>query len=115
MTDPRDFDIATLLRHLGCELARLAETADQHAAAALARASGGLGTEELVALQTMDALTQVLRDLQRLANAAAASPLGRHPADAGFIRRNLLLQSLAGRLVHGPGHDRGHDPQGFLL
>lgn len=118
MTDVRAFDTAVLLRHLACELGRLADTADaaQHAAAALIHAESPHGAEEfMVGLQAMDALSQVLRDLQRLAGAAAESRVGRSAADPAFIRRSLLLQSLADRLIAGPDHGGGQDPAAFLL
>lgn len=113
---PRDFDCGLLLRHLACELERLADSADrlQEAAAAATGAEGTSRVEDLVMrLQAMDALSQVLRDLQRLAGAASASRFGRCRIEPDFVRRHLLLRSLAERLVTGTDHD--HDGAAFLL
>lgn len=113
-----DPDVARLLRNLACEFGELADTADeiQNATAAIAHANGTQDVEYLIVqLQGMDALSQVLRDLQRLAGAVAASPLGRLPADAAFVRNSLQLQSLAKRLVSGPAADEGHGPASLLL
>lgn len=113
-------DCATLLRHLSCEFSRLADTADavQQGAAQMASLqpqAGEHGEWLMVRLQALDSLAQVLRDLQRLASAAAVTPLGCCCTDPAFVRRNILLQSLAERLIAGPGHDDGHDGTAFLL
>lgn len=121
MTGPAPaFDAGTLLRHLACELARLADTADaiQHGASCLAQhrtAEAEAAEFPMIQLQALDSLSQVLRDLQRLTHAAAETRLARCRADPAFVRRSVLLQSLAERLIAGPGHDDGHDPAAFLL
>lgn len=121
MSHPRPaLNAGTLLRHLGAEFARLADIADavQSGAAGLVqRPPQDMPSAKflMVELQALDSLSQVLGDLQRLADAAASSHCGRCRADPDFLRRHLLLQSLADRLIAGPDHDDGHDPAAFLL
>ena len=110
---------STLLRNLAHELGRLAESSDQ---AQRPPPDTGAATADIervrhfmMQVQTLDSLSQALRDLQRLASAAADTCNARHALDAEFIRGHVVLQSLADRLILGPQQGEAAHPAGFLL
>ena len=113
----RRLDGSTFLRNLADEIGRLADISDQ----AQRPAGGGHANTPdmervrhfMFQVQTLDTLSQNLRDLQRLAGAAADACDPRHAVDADFVRSHVVLQSLADRLINGA--DQPAEPTCFLL
>lgn len=110
-------DGSRFLRNLADELGRLADISDQAQRPASGADANTRDMERvrhfMLQVQRLDTLSQNLRDLQRLASAGAKACDPRHPANVEFIRRNVVLQSLADRLITGP--DQPAEAASFLL